>query len=135
MLQLSETRGRKSMFTIREASEMTGVKVRTIRSWIAKGNIMCMRFPNSHKIAIPGTEIDKMINRKTPNFCMSVVDGEGTAFKKKTKSFKLAISQREGNGSVNAFDVSCHENKEMLITTIRDADGDIVAEFVTEKRR
>lgn len=120
------------MFTIKEASDITGVKVRTIRSWIDKGILVYTRFPGTRRIAIPESEIEKMIKRKVPNFCIKMVDKNNFSTKKRGEEIRMVISQREGKQPQNAFDISCHINKGLLITTIRDAQGDIVAEFATE---
>lgn len=50
----------RQFYTIREASQLLGIKVRTVRSWISKGKIKAAKFPGSRRWVIPDTEIVRL---------------------------------------------------------------------------
>lgn len=51
-------------YSIKEASRLTGIKVRTIRSWVKEQKIKAMKNPDSARWEIPQNEIDRLINEK-----------------------------------------------------------------------
>lgn len=52
-------------YTIRQASGLLGIKVRTVREWIRNGKLTGEKHPISHHWCIPQTEIERLRGGKS----------------------------------------------------------------------
>ena len=48
-------------YTIRQASKMLGMSVRTVREWVWTGKLKASKYPGSNMWRIPESEIEKMM--------------------------------------------------------------------------
>ena len=47
-------------YSIRQASNLLGIKVRTVREWIRKGKLHAIKYGESNRWFIPETEIKRI---------------------------------------------------------------------------
>lgn len=50
------------MYSMREAAELTGRKVRTIRQWLRDGKLKAVKSRNGWHWLIPASEIERIMN-------------------------------------------------------------------------
>lgn len=128
------------MYTIRDVSEMTGIKVRTLRSWIAKKEVASFKDEKTGRVYILDSEIEKLEGKAMAvrNFYLKAnIDGRKTMLKggprKKDGWMEVEILQRDKGGKTVAFKISCGEYDGKLYTEIVDSNDEIVAVYETER--
>lgn len=128
------------LITIREASERTGIKIRTIRSWIEKNAISHFKDVKTGRVFIPISEIDRMEGKAMAvrNFYFKAnVDGYKTKLKggprRKDGWMEIEILQRNKGKKETVFTISCSEVDGKLYTEIIDGEENTVAVYETER--
>lgn len=53
----------EKMYNLREASELLGVSVRTLRLWIMKGILIAKKYENGRNLIISEKEIERIKDR------------------------------------------------------------------------
>ena len=49
------------MYSIKQVSELLGIKVRTVREWIKTGKLKAKKYPCSNRWFIPKEEVERMM--------------------------------------------------------------------------
>lgn len=47
-------------YTLRQVSEITGVKMRTLRSWLACGKLNAIKYPNQRRWFVSADELKRL---------------------------------------------------------------------------
>ena len=124
-------------FTLREASKVSGVKVRTLRSWIQKGILKADKNANSRFLMIKEEELEKAMEERkmaVRNFYLKAnIDGYKTMLKggprRKDGGMEVTILQRD----IVAFIISSYERDGILYTDVMDKDRKVISTFKTER--
>lgn len=53
----------EKMYNLREASELLGISVRTLRLWITKGVLIAKKYENGRNLIISEKEIERIKDR------------------------------------------------------------------------
>lgn len=55
------------IYTLKEAAKFLHIEIKTMRNWIAKGNITAFKYPNGKKWMIAESELERLLNNCTTN--------------------------------------------------------------------
>lgn len=127
------------MLTVKEFSNITGLKVRTVRSWIYKKKIDFKKEKNG-KVFIFDSELDRIGGdvMAVRNFYVNVdVDGYKTKMKggprNKEGGMEITLLQRDKGSKVVAFIINSYEKDGILYSNVMDKDRNVLTTFQTER--
>lgn len=53
----------EKFYSLVEASEILGIKLRTVRQWVSEGYLQAKRYNSKKKLYIPQSEIERVQNK------------------------------------------------------------------------
>lgn len=111
--------------TIRQAADDLGVKVRTIRAWIAEGKLKATK--NGKYWLISSEDIQKFSDEKYSQFGAKVsIDGRPIAHVKSNTLLDVEIMRKDGSRMENALKVRCGNSAHGPIIVVLDEYNNVI---------